>query len=398
MVQIQKNKAYSKLAMVGIVHVITFLDGPVGGMEVQALQLSHQLKRKGYNPFFITCIHASIMRRRKLTMVGWIEGFRVYRILVFKNGGILNKIMFMTGGILLLILLRKQYAVIHAHQLYTSGVVAAFAKLFLRSKKVIVKNVAGGDKYGDVAELKRLKGSRFSIACMRRTVDRFIAVSPQTAQEMKGIGLRSVRVIPNGVDIDRFHQLDSDRRAGLRNEILGMQVDKRTVLFVGRLGPEKNLFTLFNAIAMLGPEVLLYIIGDGLFRNRLHQYTQEQGIAERIIFLGPRNDVEKWYQIADLFVLPSHSEGSPNTLLEAMSSGMAVIGSRIPAIEYIVEHEANGYLVPVNDVRMLASAINRVFSHPEESAQIGARARTHVLERFSIDSVVEKYDKLYRSL
>lgn len=381
-----------------IVYLLTYLDSQTGGMERQALQLAKKLRERGQEIFFITCAHLGRMRQDSLQTIDLKEGFRVYRIPLFSGMRHLNMVLYGIGALILLVLTWRRYQIIHAHQLYTSGLLASFAKLILPSKKVIIKNAAGGNKCGDVAELKRLQGSRFFIALMRRMVDQFIAVSPQTAEEMQAVGFTRLTLIPNGVDANHFCPLDHDARNKLRQKMLGSQADQNIILFVGRLGSEKNLFTLFDAIHLLNANVHLYLIGNGVLSNQLRNYAKEQGIAERVHFLGQWDSVQSWYQIADVFVLPSHSEGSPNTLLEAMSSGVPSIGSDIPAIQYILKNNENGCLFPKDNPKELAVRLRNIFDDEELRHRLSANGRLTIKQHFSLDTIAQQYVGLYNAL
>lgn len=386
------------LEFMRVVYLLTYLDSQTGGMERQALQLAKRLRAQGHKIFFITCARLSKMRREQMRFIDRKEGFRVYRVPFFGGARYLNMVFYGIGVLILLALTRRRYQIIHAHQLYTSGLAASFAKLILPSQKVIIKNAAGGDKCGDVAELRRLQGSRFFIALMRRMVDQFIAVSPQTADEMQEIGFTRMELIPNGVDTDYFHPLDKGARDQLRQKMLGAYAEKNVILFVGRLGPEKNLFTLLDAIRLLGLDVHLYLVGDGVLGIRLYQYANEKSIADRVHFWGIRKNVEQWYQIADMFVLPSHSEGSPNTLLEAMSSALPVIGSDIPAIRYIIKDGESGFLFRSEDNQNLAAIMHKILVDAQLRDKLGQQARASIMTRFSLDSVAQNYATLYGSL
>ncbi|MBI4135744.1 glycosyltransferase family 4 protein [Candidatus Uhrbacteria bacterium] len=379
-----------------VVYLLTYLDSQTGGMERQALQLAKKLREKGHEIFFITCAHLSRMRQEHLRLIDTKEGFRVYRIPFFGGVRYLNMVLYGIGTLILLFLMQKQYRIIHAHQLYTSGVVGAFAKLFLRSKKLIVKNCCGGE-FSDVKFLKQLPGFPFVMRRMRRAVDRWIAISDETQREMQAERLGRIIYIPNGVDTAYFHPKDVVRKSTLREK---MKIDPhdKVVLFIGKFDPQKNIPVLLKAMGSVGPNVHLLIVGTGSLRPILERYVATNNLHKKVTFCGAVSDTKEYYQIADLFVLPSRAEGLSNVLLEAMSSGLPCIGSDIAGIRAVVAHGVNGYLVPLDDASAFAWAITRVFAQPEEARRTGDAARASVIKRFSLDSVAQSYVRLYETL
>lgn len=155
---------------------------------------------------------------------------------------------------------------------------------------------------------------------------------------------------------------------------------KREIVSVGRLDDNKNHEMLIRAFAQTAdkfPEYKLTIFGDGECRERLEALIVQEGLSERVFLPGLTADVAGAIEKAALFVLPSNTEGMPNTLLEAMALGLTVISTDCPCggpRELITQGE-NGLLIPVRDVKALAEAIDRVLSNSEEAEKMGRNAQ-----------------------
>lgn len=379
-----------------IAHLITYIDNQAGGMERQALQLAQQLRDNNHNIFFITCTPISKLRN-KINLKGNLNGFLIYRIPIISGWRLPNAFVYLMGGITCLLILKRKYSIIHAHQLYTSGLVACIVKILLPSKKVVIKNCAGS-LYGDVVNLKRMPFSNWIIKFMNRMADIVVCVSPEVERETKEAGFSHVTMIPNGVDTEKFIPVSRQSKEELKEKILKADKDKKVALFVGRLGPEKNISVLLQSLALLDNEVLLLIAGEGDIRMELQAQVNKERLVNKVIFLGAVENVHEFYQIADVFILPSKSEGLPNVLLEAMSSGLPCIGSDIPSIRSVITNKHNGYLFSCNDPIGLARAVNEILTDNRLSIMFSENARKKVVNQYAFKDIAARYADLYTSL
>jgi glycosyltransferase involved in cell wall biosynthesis len=227
--------------------------------------------------------------------------------------------------------------------------------------------------------------------------DAFIAVAQRHARfliDEIGLPAERVCVIPNGVDTDRFRRI-VDRR-GIR-AALRIPLAAPAVGIVAALRPEKN-HSLFLKMAR---EVLLQIgdahflvVGDGPERTRLEKQSQALGLAERVHFCGMRHDIPAVLSALDLFVLTSHTEANPVSILEAMSVGLPVVATRVGSVEETVADGISGYLVPPGDTIRLAQCVARLLAEPVRAAELGHRGRQVVCADWSLDSMVRGYERL----
>lgn len=216
-----------------------------------------------------------------------------------------------------------------------------------------------------------------------------VAVSHGHAEylaQFEGVDQSRLRVVYNGVDVDRFAaSAEPGSRAPARGR-LGLP--KAAVVFavVAALRPEKNHESLLRALA--APElaaVHLAVVGDGARRDALHARAAELGVDTRVHWLGWRNDVEQVLAAADGLVLPSHPnvETFPMCVLEAMAAARAVVATRVGSLDEMVEEGRTGWLVPPGDAAALRAALVEAASTPRERQRRGEAGRAHVIENFT---------------
>jgi glycosyltransferase involved in cell wall biosynthesis len=277
----------------------------------------------------------------------------------------------------------------------------------LLRKPVVVKLTSVG--HDDPVAMRARGGLLFG---SYRRADRFIAVSPRLEQLYTDAGLPGgrLRLIPNGVDLDRFKPADAQARARLRRE-LGLPVDGPLVLFVGFFSREKCPDLLFDAWTdtfAASPASALVIVGasrsdyyeiDGSMADRVRADAQRLGCADRLRLVEHTTSIEQYYRAADIFVLPSLREGLPNALLEAMACGLASIASRLPGVtDSAVTDDVDGLLVEPGSREGLASALGRLLGDAELRRRLGCGARQTIEARFSLPSVASRYISLYEEL
>jgi glycosyltransferase involved in cell wall biosynthesis len=205
----------------------------------------------------------------------------------------------------------------------------------------------------------------------------------------RGAWRRRVRLVPRGVDTERFAPAPVPRRPGPRLRLGN----------VANLVPVKGLETLVAAVARV-PGVELEIAGradDAAYADDLRRQAAELGAPVQLC--GAVADVPAFLRGLDLFALPTHAkgrmEGCPVALLEAMACGLPVLASDIPGARDLVEPERSGLLLPPGDVGAWAAALTRLQASPALRAELGAAARRRVCERFPIELEVARHEALY---
>lgn len=205
-----------------------------------------------------------------------------------------------------------------------------------------------------------------------------------------------VVTIPNGIDIDRYST--STARPAIRREF-AIAPDIPLVIYTGRLVSGKGLEELLRAMKRLHTSqtpVHLLIAGDGELRPQLEEAVIQYGLSQLVTFAGFRRDVPDLLAAADIFALPSHSEGLPLSLLEAMAAGKAVIVTPVGGMSGTIVDDETGLFVPVADVIALAAALERLAADAGLRARLGAAAQSYIRQHASITHMVAAYDRLYR--
>jgi len=220
--------------------------------------------------------------------------------------------------------------------------------------------------------------------------------------ESYGISSDKLKVISSAIDLQKHEERllsATDAETCLRIKGLRKWV---TIGYVGGLRPEKNVAALIKAFRGLlennsEARVRLVIIGDGPMRSLLKETVKRQDLSRYVLFLGFIPDAYRFLNAIDIFVLPSLSEGSPLSLIEAMAAGKAIIASDIPSIREIVRHNKEAILVDPLDVEALKQAILLLYNNPDLRTKLSRRARERI-KLYDIKRVFERILKVYEEL
>jgi glycosyltransferase involved in cell wall biosynthesis len=212
-----------------------------------------------------------------------------------------------------------------------------------------------------------------------RAADRVLTVCRPFAKELESRGIPVDRLRIQHMPIRPFQPAKPEVVARLRGQ-LGIAGEMRVLLSVGRLSSEKGHADLIRAFRDLlklnrGVSVRLVLVGEGPERRRLIRLCEQFKISRDVTLVGHQDDVRPYYAIADLFVLPSHSEGSPNVLLEAMSAGVPVIATTAGGIPELATNETDALLVEKRNVEMLTAAISRMLGDTELRERLSSSAQ-----------------------
>jgi glycosyltransferase involved in cell wall biosynthesis len=228
----------------------------------------------------------------------------------------------------------------------------------------------------DVNLVAKLPAVRRQLQLLLPRATRTVAVSRPLAAELARLGVAPERiaVVPNGVDASLFHPRD---RAEARRQ-LGLPCAGPVIVYVGRLVRDKGVLDLLAAFAPLAarhPTVTLVLVGDGAVRDECAAAAERIGPAVRLPGARPLDEVPRWLAAADLFVLPSWNEGTPNVLLEALACGRRAVATRVGGIPDVMTSPLLGEMVEPKDVLGLTAALERqLFADyaPAEVAAVGA--------------------------
>jgi glycosyltransferase involved in cell wall biosynthesis len=229
---------------------------------------------------------------------------------------------------------------------------------------------------------------------------RIVTVSDAFERQLRGLGIPAERisVLHNAMDPAWMEGLPDT--SGLRAS-LGVAAGDRVVLTVGRLSQEKahtDLVVAMQRLRELAPETWarLIIVGEGPEQDRIQQTARACGVADSVIFAGFVRDPRPYYAIADVVVLSSLTEGSPNALLEAMAARVPVVATAVGGIPEIVQDGESALLVPSRQPAALAAAIASTFADPAAAIHRAAKSRILVETRHSPQARVNQLAKIYR--
>ena len=204
---------------------------------------------------------------------------------------------------------------------------------------------------------------RIVLALERRVFSdtlRIVAIAEAGRREIEalyGVASDRVAVVYNGVDLERFHPANRARYRGAARAEAGIPADAYTVLFVGSGFARKGLATTIDAFAAFSDRgSRLVVLGKGDARE-YGALASRLGVGERVVWLGARDDPERWYAAADIVLLPSRYEPFGNVHLEALASGLPVVASTRAGGSEVIAEGINGAVVSPTDARAIASAL-----------------------------------------
>jgi glycosyltransferase involved in cell wall biosynthesis len=237
-------------------------------------------------------------------------------------------------------------------------------------------------------------------AFVLRFARRIVAVSPSIRDDLISTKVPpgSIRVIDNGIDLDRFTQ---SKPTGTLKAELGICENDIVVTIVGRLSPEKGHRTFLKAAKTIYAKqahVRFLIVGDGPMDAELRAEAASLNLGERVIFAGFRQDMPEIYALSDLLVNASSIEGLPMTILEAMASKVPVIAARTGGIPGIVKDNETGLLVDSGDEDGLRARMELLIADREKSRRLAAAAFELVTMKYSRKRMCEAYWEVYQEV
>lgn len=367
------------------------------GAGIQALRLARALAQKGVPISALTARHTADLPTHET-----VEGVAIHRLPVLRHPRLWHLSFFITAAWRLL-RHRHEIDVVHLHGAYRRAIPIVATARLAGLRTVVKMSQMGTD---DPSTTRTWRFGRLLMNALART-DAVIAITEELARSYLDAGLPPGRLvrIPNGVDTARFHPPDPASRRHLR-QALGLPADASIVLFVGIVHPRKGvdrLLAAWPAVEARHPQATLVLVGpldspaDAAPPDFVHR-LRDLATRHRIHLAGPQERVDRFCQAADVFALPSRMEGLPNALLEAMACGLPAISSPLPGISEVIEHDLNGWLVPPNDPTALPAAISHLLSHPGDARRLGQVAYQTILAGYSLDSVADRYIRLYAAL
>lgn len=325
---------------------------------------------------------------------GYADGGRCRFIATHVDGGPARKAVRAAGALLEFagLLARGKVALLHVH--VASGVSfwrkAAFIKLAQAAGCPVIFHLHGGE-FRDFLE-RRLseRRRRFALSMMQRCTAGFALTQDSAAWLSDKCGMRIVEVFPNPISAPHLDMVDV-RRARTTE-----------ILFLGRLEEKKGVFDLVRAFAIVHqklPEARLVLGGDG-DAEKIRELAEELGVAPLISLLGwvgPRQKAELLGRAA-VFVLPSHFEQMPMTILEAMSFGTPVVATNVGAVPEMLAHGKPECVVSVKQIAALAASILSIMTDNIRRDTLAMQGLERVRSEYIVETVINRLRRRYQEL
>jgi len=289
------------------------------------------------------------------------------------------------------VIYRRRVDLLHVNS-YVPGNYARLAAILMQVPIII-------DHWHGFSRFSRKR--RFICRVLGRFTDLSLAVSREVRDYLVaqgGLDPAKVKVVANGVDVAAIAAARPGTK--VRRE-LGLPEGVPVIGLVGRLDHwGKGHRELFEALAALQERhpVGALIVGGGRRMDEVRQMAAGLGLAGAVHFLGERPDVPDLLNAMDIFVLPSYSEGLSLALLEAMAAGKPVVATAVGGTPEAVTEGDTGLLIPPRDAGALAGALERLLTDPALARHLGANARAHVREHYSLDRLGREINEIYGEL
>lgn len=325
---------------------------------------------------------------------GSFDGYDVYYLQTSHPGNKVLKIAVL--GVSLVkytaYLIYKRPELVHIHTASFPGFYRKMIYLLpaIMSKSKTILHIHGGRFHEFYAAHPR--PFRLLISKILNTVDTIIVLSDSWHDRIKAITENpNIRVLYNPVDTQEFH-FSAQR----------MDKPQKNILFMGQLEHEKGIYDLLEAapdVLKAEPDAKFVLCGNGDIEG-LKNFCREKGILDRVEFCGWVSGQDKIKRLAeaDLFVLPSHCEGLPVSVIEAMAAGLPIVATCVGGIPDIIEHGTNGFIVNVGDTRTLAEYITEFLKNNSMRERMGKLNMNKAEQTFDVSVVVNKLCGIYDEL
>ncbi|MBI3584775.1 MAG: glycosyltransferase [Nitrospinae bacterium] len=321
---------------------------------------------------------------------------------------------------ILRIIFKESPDIIHTHtaKAGTLGRTAGIIYNTISSHKAYLVHTFHGHIFNSYFSTLKTKFFILIERVLGRFTDKIIAISKGQAKELsdklKITSDEKFELIPLGLNLSPFYEIG--RNDGLFKRELGLDDDTKLIGIVGRLVPVKNHRMFLDAVKKYkeidNKKVKFIIIGDGELGEELKKYSIDFGIKDDVIFTGWRKELENIYSDLDMVVITSFNEGTPVSVIEAMSAGKPVIATDVGGVrdlftnsEFRIQNSelkfkkySEGILIDSNNSNSLAEGIKFLLSNPKLAEEMGKNGRVSVKGRFDIQRLVNDMEKMYEKL
>lgn len=364
-----------------VAHIVLSLE--IGGLEVLVYELANALVKKGH--------HCTIYCLDSLgTLAGKAGQDGIDVVLIGRKQGSID---FQALKRLYSGLHQNRISVVHTHNIEPLFY-GSIASLFLPGAKVI------HTQHGIPAPFRR--NNRIKARLSGLFVDRFVGVSVNTsnfAADSRWIRPGKIITILNGINTEKFRP-DPERRRTTRQK-LSIPESMYVLICVARLSEIKNharLLTVFKLLKESVPNSCLLLVGGGPLQTSIENNIDNLGLHNDVRMLGESLEIAELLSASDTFVLTSDSEGISVSILEALSSGMPAVVTDVGGNSEIVKNGYSGFCIPPQNIDAIVNKLELISADPELRNTLAVNARSHVVNNFSINSMIAAYISLYKVL
>ncbi|HEY0306151.1 MAG TPA: N-acetyl-alpha-D-glucosaminyl L-malate synthase BshA [Longimicrobiales bacterium] len=359
-----------------------------GGSGVVATELGMQLAQRGHEVHFVT--YAMPFRLSSFQRNVFYHEVEVPTYPLFEHAPYNLALTVSLQNV------AERYSLdlIHAHYAVPHATSAWMAKEMTPDKNLCVVTTLHGT---DITLIGQDPSYQSITAFSIQKSDGLTAVSEylrREAVEHFDVAPERIQVIPNFVDLNEYKRdVHPCHRARLS------ETGEKIVMHISNFRPVKRVDDAVRVFARINRQLpaRLVLIGDGPERGRVQQTAEDEGVADRVLFLGKQESVAEILSCADLFLLPSATESFGLVALEAMSCGVPVVATRVGGLPEVVPDGEAGFLADIGDVETMAEQSVRLLKDPEQWRRMSAAARA-AAEQFSTDRVVPMYESYYRTV
>jgi glycosyltransferase involved in cell wall biosynthesis len=344
----------------------------IGGTEIATEYMAEHLAKRGHDVHIITSLDDDMVKK------SFEKGFHIQRIPVIQIRTV--------GLIFFWVDIYRAIKKIDPDLVHAQSLIFAIPALI--SKKLLkIPYVFWGQGLDIYLRNWFMKMVSRTII---KNADSAIALTKNMKMVLQAIYHRDIAVVPNGIDINDYRDRPDEQEC---------ETPEKRILFVGRLNPVKGVHYLLRAMKIVRevlPEAKLIIVGEGEERKNLECLTNDLGLNECVDFVGrtPHEKIPDYLYQADIFVLPSLSEGFGIVILEAMACGLPIVATRVGGVPDIVEDGVNGYLVESGDFQEMAKKIIFILENQPLKLLISKNNRIKVQE-YDWKNVVNQLEQIY---
>jgi glycosyltransferase involved in cell wall biosynthesis len=362
---------------------------PEEGIGNYVYGLSTHLQKKGHDITIFTRgsfshVQKEIFNNLRIIRVQFLP---VYPFYIHLHGIFLNRVFKK---------MEDEFDFVHIHSPLCPVVNTTLPMISTIHTPMLVDTKIRYEESGDIhSKIEQVMGRYISYRIEKKLIhrsDEITTVAQSVSQELLSYGLKKgrIKVMGNGVD-DQLYYPNTNNS------------DSPYILYSGRLDYRKGLFDLIDSckkICTVHPEVFVYITGKGILLDKLKNRVKHNGLQDNFRFLGfvSRERLVELYQHATVYVIPSHYEGLPTVLLEAMACGCPIVATSVSGNLDVLTSGHDGLLIPPKSPDNMADAVIRLLDDPNLRKKLGINAYNTIKKRFTWDIITNKFLEIYHSL